>query len=77
MRERHVPDPSTVAVHDHLTPFPSTPPRPQFEVSRVDEYIANTLYGVKPDVAKAPLRSLQGRAEDGPQFEDQIRMTMY
>ena len=49
----------------------------QFEVDRVDEYIANTLYGVKPDVAKPPLRSLMGRPEDGPQFEDQIRMTVY
>lgn len=35
----------------------------------MDEYIANTLYGTKPDVAKPPLRSLQ--------VDDQIRMTMY
>ena len=31
----------------------------QHEVARVDQYIANTLYGVKPDVARPPLRSLQ------------------
>ncbi len=44
------------------------------EVARLDEYIDNTLYGVKPDVAKPPLRSLQTRPGD-PEGPDHIRMT--
>jgi hypothetical protein len=46
------------------------------EVARLDEYIDNTLYGVKPDVAKAPLRSLHTRPGD-PEGPDHIRMTTY
>ena len=49
------------------------------EVARVDEFIASTLYGVKPDVARPPLKSLQIRYDE-PGMEDQadaIRMTMY
>jgi len=46
------------------------------EVSRVDEYIQWTLYGVKPDTAKPPLKSLQIR-EDEVGNVDGIRMTMF
>jgi len=46
------------------------------EVSRLDEYIDNTLYGVKPDVAKPPFRSLQ-TLPDSPEGPDHIRMTVY
>lgn len=46
------------------------------EVARLDEYIDNTLYGVKPDVAKEPLRSLQ-TLPDSPEGPDHIRMTVY
>ena len=46
------------------------------EVARLDEYIDNTLYGVKPDVASPPLRSLQTRPGD-PEGPDHIRMTTY
>ena len=46
------------------------------EVARLDEYIDNTLYGVKPGAAKAPLRSLQTRPGD-PEGPDHIRMTVY
>ena len=46
------------------------------EVARVDEYIHSTLYGVKPDVAKPPYKSLQIReGEEGD--VDGIRMTMF
>jgi len=51
----------------------------QDEVTRVDDYIKWTLYGVKPDTAKPPLKSLQIR-HDEPGMEahaDGIRMTMY
>ena len=49
-----------------------------FEVSRKDEYVTNTLYGVKADTAKAPLRSLQGRAGIDPAADaDRVRMTVY
>jgi hypothetical protein len=37
----------------------------------VDAYIQWTLYGVKPDVASPPLRSLQDPETDG------VRMTMF
>jgi len=50
------------------------------EVSRVDEYIQWTLYGVKPDTAKPPLKSLQIREdEEGVDAVsvDGIRMTMF
>jgi hypothetical protein len=46
------------------------------EAGRLDEYIQWTLYGVKPDTAKPPLKSLQIRPEDGGDT-DGIRMTMY
>lgn len=60
----------------------------QHHVTRLDEYVKWTLYGVKPDTAKPPLKSLQIRPEDcdpalgnknGSQCgnEDGIRMTMY
>jgi hypothetical protein len=53
----------------------------QLEVSRVDDYIKYTLYGVKPDTAKPPLKSLQIRPEDLEQGTghdlDGIRMTMF
>ena len=31
----------------------------QDEVTQIDEYIRWTLYGIKPDVAKPPFKSLQ------------------
>jgi hypothetical protein len=46
------------------------------EVARLDEFIDNTLYGVKPDVAEPPLRSLHTRPGD-PEGPDHIRMTTY
>eukprot|EP00325_Prymnesiales_sp_UTEX-LB-985_P031060 CAMPEP_0174740054 /NCGR_PEP_ID=MMETSP1094-20130205/72619_1 /TAXON_ID=156173 /ORGANISM="Chrysochromulina brevifilum, Strain UTEX LB 985" /LENGTH=739 /DNA_ID=CAMNT_0015943689 /DNA_START=33 /DNA_END=2252 /DNA_ORIENTATION=- len=46
------------------------------QVSRVDAYIQWTLYGVKPDTAKPPLKSLQIR-EDEEGNVDGIRMTMF
>ena len=57
----------------------------QMQVTRLDDYVKWTLYGVKPDTAKPPLKSLQIRPEDckpnvsGSQCgnEDGIRMTMY
>ena len=62
----------------------------QMQVTRLDDYVKWTLYGVKPDTAKPPLKSLQIRPEDclpnvsgsqplGSQCgnEDEIRMTMY
>jgi len=51
----------------------------QDEVGRLDEFIRWTLYGVKPDTAKPPLKSLQIRYDE-PGMEDKadgIRMTMY
>ena len=53
----------------------------QDEVSRVDEYIQYTLYGVKFDSAKPPFRSLQ-ITEDQARADaslpvDGVRMTMY
>jgi len=51
----------------------------QDEVTRLDDYIKWTLYGVKPDTAKPPLKSLQIRYDE-PGMEGQadgIRMTMY
>ena len=45
-------------------------------VGRVDEYIQWTLYGVKPDTAKPPLKSLQIREEEGGAV-DGVRMTMF
>ena len=49
------------------------------EVERLDAFIKWTLYGVKPDTAKPPLKSLQIRyGETGMEEEaDGIRMTMY
>lgn len=53
------------------------------EVSRIDEYIQWTLYGVKPDTAKPPLKSLQIREEEVEQGTataeqvDGVRMTMF
>ena len=41
-------------------------------VSRLDEYIEHTLYGVKPDTAKHPLKSLQL-----PEPNNGVRMTLY
>ena len=52
----------------------------QFQVTRLDDYVKWTLYGVKPDIAKPPLKSLQIRPEDclaSPCDLDGIRMTMY
>ena len=51
------------------------------EASRVDEYIEWTLYGVKPDTASWPLKSLQIREdevdESNAESVDGIRMTMF
>ena len=50
------------------------------EAARVDEYIEHTLYGVKPDVAKPPLRSLQIREDEveaNSESVDGIRMTLF
>jgi len=53
------------------------------EASRVDEYIRWTLYGVKPDTASPPLKSLQIREEEVAAGEadaesvDGVRMTMF
>ena len=44
----------------------------QKPLSRLDEYIKHTLYGVKPDTAAAPLKSLQL-----PEPNNGIRMTMF
>ena len=63
-------------------------PHRQDEVARVDEYIQYTLYGVKPDTASPPFKSLQvggdpatGCQDPGgapPHVDcDGIRMTMY
>ena len=41
-------------------------------VKRLDEYVAKTLYGVKPGIASAPLKSLQL-----PDPDNGIRMTLY
>jgi len=57
----------------------------QDEVTHLDDYIKWTLYGVKPDTAKAPLKSLQvGGDPAHPCHEDKdpsacdgIRMTMF
>ena len=51
----------------------------QAEVTRLDDYIKWTLYGVKPDTALPPLKSLQIRyGEPGMEgAADGIRMTMY
>jgi len=60
----------------------------QFQVTRLDDYVKWTLYGIKEDTAKPPFKSLQIRPEDcdpalgnqnGSQCgnEDGIRMTMY
>ena len=52
-------------------------------VNRLDDYVKWTLYGVKPDTAQHPLKSLQIRPEDVasgaalPEDLDGIRMTMY
>jgi hypothetical protein len=47
------------------------------EVSRIDDYIEFTLYGVKPDTAKPPLKSLQIREEEVGLDIDGVRMTMF
>lgn len=53
------------------------------EASRIDEYIRWTLYGVKPDTASPPLKSLQIREEELAAGEvdaeavDGVRMTMF
>jgi len=53
------------------------------EASRIDEYIRWTLYGVKNDTAKAPLKSLQIREDEVSAGEvdaeavDGVRMTMF
>lgn len=47
------------------------------EVSRIDEYIQWTLYGVKPDTARPPLKSLQIREEEVGLDIDGVRMTMF
>lgn len=44
----------------------------QSSVSRLDEYVTYTLYGIKPDTAKAPFKSLQL-----PDPDNGIRMTLY
>ena len=57
----------------------------QHQVTRLDDYVKWTLYGVKPDTAKPPLKSLQIRPEDcvpnvsGSMCgqEDGIRRTMH
>ena len=54
----------------------------QQEVTRLDDYIKWTLFGVKTDTAKPPYKSLQIRPEDveagaDPSTLDGIRMTMY
>jgi len=53
----------------------------QDEVTRVDDYIKWTLYGIKTDTAKPPYKSLQIRPEDvesgASKDLDGIRMTMY
>ena len=57
----------------------------QHQVTRLDDYVKWTLYGVKPDTAAPPLKSLQIRPEDcvpnvsGSMcgHEDGIRRTMY
>jgi len=62
----------------------------QFQVTRLDDYVKWTLFGIKTDTAKPPFKSLQIRPEDckydplnptaTPQkagSEDGIRMTMY
>lgn len=53
----------------------------QHQIQRLDDYVKWTLYGVKPDVAKPPLKSLQIRPEDiasnASTDLDGIRMTMY
>ena len=46
------------------------------QVSRLDDYIRFTLYGIKTDTALPPYKSLQLRPEDGGET-DGIRMTMY
>ena len=55
------------------------------EASRIDEYIQYTLYGVKPGLAKPPLKSLQIREDEIPpnatqaekESVDGIRMTLF
>ena len=55
----------------------------QHEVSRIDEYIEFTLYGIKTDTALPPYKSLQIREEEvefglaNPDDVDGIRMTMF
>lgn len=58
----------------------------QFQVTRLDDYVKWTLYGIKTDTAKPPYKSLQIRPEDcyngtyhGSMCgqEDGIRRTMY
>ena len=46
------------------------------EAARIDEYIQWTLYGVKPDTASPPLKSLQIRDEREGNV-DAIRMTLF
>ena len=48
----------------------------QHHADRVDEYIQWTLYGIKPDTAKPPFKSLQIREGEGGN-ENGIRMTMF
>ncbi|KAK3287799.1 hypothetical protein CYMTET_4709 [Cymbomonas tetramitiformis] len=48
----------------------------QHEAGRIDEYIQWTLYGIKPDTAKPPFKSLQIR-EDEHGDVDGIRMTLF
>ena len=44
----------------------------QSAIARVDEYIANTLYGTNPESAKPPLKSLQL-----PEPNNGVRMTLF
>ena len=46
------------------------------QVTRLDDYIRYTLYGIKTDTALPPFKSLQIRPEDDGET-DGIRMTMY
>ncbi|KAL3907315.1 MAG: hypothetical protein SGPRY_010212 [Prymnesium sp.] len=48
----------------------------QHEVSRLDDFIRWTLYGIKTDTAKPPYKSLQIREGEGGD-ENGIRMTMF
>ena len=49
----------------------------QHEVSRIDDFIQWTLYGIKTDTAKPPYKSLQIREDESSDQVDAIRMTMF